>query len=98
MTTPASDDCSACLASVGRLCHRHERGVLPQLAVNVGWLRLMGEALVEQQARQSIPPVLTAAERYAIARVARREARKRAKRGTNGHFRLSQAIANPSKP
>lgn len=84
-------DCEKCLRAEGRLCAFHAVHVLPQLAVNLGWLRLMGEAMVEQVKRQTVAPTLTAKERYAVARVARREARKAARRG-NGAMRLTKAI------
>lgn len=53
--------------------------MLPQLAVNLGWLRLMGEVLVEQTLRQA-----PAAEKAAIEKAKRREVRKAHRRGPGG--------------
>jgi hypothetical protein len=46
------DPCPQCLRERG-LCAKHYAGVLPLLSRNIGWLRLIAEALVEQKARQS---------------------------------------------
>jgi hypothetical protein len=76
--------CPHCIEAQG-LCRSCERGILPLLAVNLGWLRLMGESLVEQRARQtkrqSKPRPRDAA---AIAKAIRRETRKRARSGLRG--------------
>ena len=61
--------CTACLANRG-LCRWHAVSVLPQLAVNLGWLRLMGEPRTEQIRRQDARPSA------AIEKAKRRETRK----------------------
>lgn len=78
--TESSDEspCPHCIAAQG-LCAAHERGILPLLAVNLGWLRLIGESHVEQRRRQS-----PATEAAAIEKAKRREARKRARSGMRG--------------
>ena len=77
---PAPDVCLDCIASHG-LCHRHHVGVLPLLAVNLEWLRLMGEARVEQTRRQR-------PEDTATKRAKRRNARK----DRRGYLGLARAI------
>ena len=67
--------CVECLRDDG-LCRFHARHVLPQLAVNLGWLRLMGEAHVEQKRLQKPLPK---SEAVAVERAKRREGRKRAR-------------------
>lgn len=67
--------CVACLTH-GGLCHFHARHILPQLAVNLGWLRMMGEMHAEQtrlQAPLAVPDVA------AVEKAKRREGRKRAR-------------------
>ena len=68
-----AEDCPRCIRSRG-LCDRHTRGILPELARNIGWLKLMGETVVEQKRLQ-------AREDAATAKAKRREARKATKRG-----------------
>jgi hypothetical protein len=80
--------CGFCLTQQG-LCERHAVSVLPQLAVNLGWLRLMGEVRVEQQKRQHPTDEQTARQ---VKRAERREARKFARRG----FTVASALS-PSK-
>jgi hypothetical protein len=89
-TCDPNSDCPACLTATGRLCHRHERDVLPQLAVNVGWLKLMGDPKVEQTKRQKPIPV---AEKVAVERIGRRNARKQAKNKSGGPFGFAKAIS-----
>lgn len=76
------EDCPDCLSRTGRLCERCARGVLPQLAVNVGWLKLMGNATVEQVKLQATPE--SADVKKAKRRNARRESR--------GYAGLARAI------
>lgn len=76
-------ECPDCLGRSG-LCRSCQRRVLPQLAVNLGWLRLMGDALIEQKTRQNRR--LDSAHRAALAKVERRQARK--------HRRLSTLRAS----
>jgi len=63
--------------------------VLPRLAQNTGWLKLMGEARTEQKERQKPEPK----ETVQIERIARRNARKVARSGRRGYFGLAKAIA-----
>jgi hypothetical protein len=67
------DECPDCSGRSG-LCRSCQRRILPQLAVNLGWLRLMGEALIEQTTRQNRR--LDSSHRAALAKVERRKARK----------------------
>ena len=70
-------ECESCLASAGKLCDRCARGVLPQLAVNVGWLKLMGESLTEQVSRQrKITSALPISDAQAAHLVRKRLARR----------------------
>lgn len=43
------------------------RDILPKLAINIGWLKLMGEAMIEQKRRQSLhtAPLPVSAEQSA---------------------------------
>jgi hypothetical protein len=77
---PHSDDCPRCVASSG-LCDRHQVGVLPLLARNVGWLKLMGEARVEQKRRQSREDAAT-----------KKAKRRNARRDERGYLGLARAI------
>lgn len=95
------DLCGDCLASHG-LCTTHAKSVLPQLARNIGWLKLMGEAQVEQKARQlatdqplpESPEAQQHAKRKQIARLSA-TARKASKRGhLKGYAGLYLAIGN----
>lgn len=70
------DVCSHCVRESG-LCEKHYRGILPELARNLGWLKLMGEAVVEQTRLQAN------AEDAATKKAKRRNARK-ARRGYAG--------------
>lgn len=81
LRSPRTDDesCPYCVAARG-LCDRHHAGVLPQLAVNLGWLRLMGDALIEQRTRQA--PLLGRRDVAAIEKAKRRAARKHARMGS----------------
>ena len=56
--------------------------MLPQLAVNLGWLRLMGEPRTEQTRRQNAKP------NAAVEKAKRREARK----SRRGYAGLARAI------
>lgn len=86
---PNTELCPACVRADG-LCGREDcrRAVLPQLAKNGGWLRLMGEAHTEQTKRQAPEP----AERKQLERIARRNARKVARSKRGGMFGLLKAI------
>lgn len=74
----------------GGLCGKDScrRPILPQLAQNRGWLKLIGEAVVEQTKRQAPEPT----ERKQLARIARRNARKVARSQRRGYFGLAKAI------
>lgn len=87
-------ECPKCLARPSGLCEREEcrKAVLPQLAQNVGWLKLMGNAIVEQTKRQK--QTLTPAEKAAVAKIGRRNARRVARSKRGGYFGLAKAIAN----
>lgn len=63
-----SEVCADCTRQSG-LCSRHHVGILPLLARNVGWLKMMGEPRVEQKRRQS-------REDTATKKAKRRNARK----------------------
>lgn len=69
--------CANCIRARGlcRKCASLDRSLLPQLAVNVGWLRMMGEALVEQKKRQSLKPD-PKAERIRLRKERKAKARK----------------------
>jgi hypothetical protein len=82
----ATDLCADCLEQSG-LCQRHVAHVCPQLAINLGWLRLLGEPHVEQRARQTLPDVAT--ER-AIRRNTRR-AHRAGLRGLLAHVQTAAA-------
>ena len=86
----ASDLCTYCLVADGRLCGRDDcrRAVLPQLAKNGGWINLMGAAHTEQTKRQAPAP----AERVAIEKVKRRNARKISRSQRRGYFGLAKSI------
>lgn len=62
--------------------------MLPQLAHNGGWLKLIGEARIEQTKRQAPAPK----ERVELARISRRNARKVARSQRRGYFGLAKAI------
>jgi hypothetical protein len=76
----------------GKLCHRHERDVLPQLAVNVGWLKLMGEARTEQTKRQRGPKALPISPEGKAHQARQESARKHAKSKRRGYLGLALAI------
>lgn len=71
-------ECPHCLGRRG-LCRSCQRQFLPQLAVNGGWLKLIGEAVAEQTARQT-----EQANKAAIEKAKRRDARKRHRSGLRG--------------
>lgn len=73
----AAEICAECLMTVGKLCDRCKPSILPQLAKNLGWLRLMGNAAIEQKALQD-------AEDAAVEKAKRRTARKHSRRGIVG--------------
>lgn len=82
--SPPESPCARCLEAQG-LCAACERGILPLLAVNLGWLRLIGESLIEQRARQSKrPPKPRPHDAAAIAKAIRRDARKKHRAGLRG--------------
>jgi hypothetical protein len=88
-----SDDgdlCSACVTTRG-LCARHESHVLPQLARNIGWLKLMGEAIVEQTRRQTSRALAVSPE--AQAHADRKQAARRSRKAGRGHLALARAIS-----
>ncbi len=69
--------CERCVTSAGKLCPSCAVTVLPQLAVNVGWLKLMGESLTEQVSRQrKITASLPISDAQAAHLVRKRLARK----------------------
>lgn len=86
--------CDDCQTDTG-LCRQHARDVCPQLA-RAAWLRLIGQSLTEQKARQDqdtpLPdaPVSDAsiahAERKRAARTASRQRRRK-------HERVAMAFA-----
>lgn len=80
-----AEDCPRCIRD-GGLCARHTRGILPELARNIGWLKLMGEAVVEQKRLQR-------REDAATAKAKRREARKARRRGYAGLLDAIRAAA-----
>lgn len=73
----ALDVCADCLRTVGKLCDRCKPSILPQLAKNIGWLKLMGAAEVEQTALQD-------AEDAAVLKARRRTERRQARSGMKG--------------
>lgn len=66
-------ECPDCLGRTG-LCLSCQRKILPQLAINIGWLKLMGDAHIEQTKRQSRR--LDSSQRAAVAKAERRKVRK----------------------
>jgi hypothetical protein len=87
--------CPRCAERPSGLCEREEcrRAVLPQLAKNIGWLKLMGEVRTEQTKRQKQKNALTPTEKAKVAAIGRRNARKQA-RSKRGPYALLRAIAN----
>jgi hypothetical protein len=83
--------CPACVLHQG-LCERHKSHVLPQLAKNIGWLKLMGEALIEQKRRQSARALAVSPE--AQAHAARKQASTRARKAGRGHLAIACAVAS----
>lgn len=83
-------DCTACVAAKG-LCQRHVDHETPQLAVNLGWLRMMGETHIEQRRRQRKSDE---AEQRQVARAQRRDARKHAKLARRGYGILLMAAGS----
>lgn len=97
--------CPSCVIAQG-LCGRDDcrRQVLPQPAKNGGWLKLMGEARIEQRKRQTDAEIPVSVEQQEWKRrkehtrsVARAKARKNARRiarsQRRGLFGLHQQIA-----
>lgn len=82
--------CPDCLEQHG-LCGYHAQHVLPQLAINWGWLMLMGEARTEQTTRQSTPALSISPEAQA-----HRERKRQAKRPKRGIKALARAIFTPT--
>lgn len=74
------DECPDCYGRAG-LCFACQRAILPQLRVNVAWLKLIGEALVEQKRRQSLGD-----DGVAVEKAKRREGRKRARQSQHATF------------
>jgi len=88
----ADEICGDCLTHQG-LCARHAVGVLPQLRRNIAWLKLIGNAAVEQTARQAAiptPPVSAAGAAYAKRKAT---ARQTAKSRRRGYFGLARALS-----
>lgn len=88
----ADEICGDCLTHQG-LCARHAVGVLPQLRRNIAWLKLIGNAAVEQTARQeapSTPPVSAAGAAHAKRKATARQTARSKRRGIYG---LLKAIA-----
>ena len=75
-------ECPDCLQRSG-LCRSCQRLILPQLAINRGWLKLIGNAEVEQTNRQ---------EEYAN-RAAVEKAKRRADRKSRRTVRLLSSLA-----
>lgn len=73
----AHDLCADCLATTHKLCEACKPSILPQLAKNIGWLKLMGAAHAEQKALQD-------AEDAAVEKAKRRVERKCSRRGVAG--------------
>lgn len=98
-----ADICPRCIEA-GGLCGREacQRAVLPQLATNRGWLKMIGDVLTEQTERQELTRELkigqpTTEEAAAVAKIGRRNARRvaRQKRGYHG---LALAIMAKHRP
>lgn len=82
-------DCASCVR-LGGLCGRENcrRQILPQLAQNRGWLKLIDEVHVEQTKRQAPEPT----EKIAIEKIKRRNANKVARSQRRGMYGLLRAI------
>lgn len=94
----ADDLCTDCLTHQG-LCTRHEREILPQLRRNIAWLKLIGNAAVEQTARQAAiptPPVSEAGKAHAQRKAAARQTAKSRRRGMYGLMRAISATRHAS--
>ena len=87
----AQDVCTRCLSTRGLLCDRCALAVLPQLARNIGWLKLMGEAIVEQKGRQRKDAPAPVSPEHAAHLVRKRAARRPSPR--RGYRGLAAAIA-----
>ena len=79
---PHDLECPDCLERSG-LCRSCQRVILPQLAVNVGWLKLMGNAEVEQTSRQA------EYENRAAVEKAKRRTERKARRFVTLHASLA---------
>ena len=85
----ADDICTDCMTHQG-LCPAHEREILPQLRRNIAWLKLMGNAAVEQKARQRAPiapPVSPEGKAHAQRKATARQTARSKRRGMFGLLR-----------
>jgi hypothetical protein len=90
----AEDVCLDCTAQQG-LCARHERDVLPQLARNIGWLKMMGEARTEQRGRQRAAAPASVSPAGAAHKLRQASARATARIRRRGMYGLLAALATP---
>ena len=84
--------CGDCLTHQG-LCARHAVGVLPQLRRNIAWLKLMGNAAVEQKARQTVKPTRHVSPEGKAHAQRKATARQTARSKRRGLFGLLRALA-----
>lgn len=104
---PDGELCPSCVVADG-LCGRDDcrRAVLPLIAENRGWLKLIGEARVEQKRRQDDDELAVSVEQTehkkrkehtrSVSRAkARKNARAIARSQRRGLFGLHRKIANP---
>jgi hypothetical protein len=73
--TSLADECPAC-HGVRTICYQCQRAHFPQLRLNVAWLKLIGEALIEQSRRQSVIATAPVSPQQAAHLERKRAARK----------------------
>ena len=86
------DHCPDCIRHQG-LCVRHTFGVLPQLRRNIAWLKLIGNAAVEQKARQTVKPTRHVSPEGKAHAQRKATARQTARSKRRGMFGLLRALA-----
>lgn len=72
--------------------------ILPKLAVNIGWLKLMGEARTEQKSRQRRAKEAPVSEQQAAHLERKRLARSRSKQRHRGLFETAKSYLATPRP
>lgn len=88
----AEDVCLPCLEQEG-LCQKHTRDVCPQLAKNIGWLKLMGSNHADARKVSKPASVSEQQKGWRERRDAARSASKKRKKGARGALFHAQARA-----